>query len=140
MGPALEVHALDEEAAHDAEEEQIPSPEREAREGRRRTLASAKPKAKKRSNVHVPDDCKQYWFAYEAMARARWGWDTATSFRALQRLAPEIYGGCHVDTPRKWRKGNAANQENALGRPPCWTRWCCTTLVNYAIRYPRRCQ
>ena len=120
MGPALEVHALDVEEAHDAEEEQIPSPEREAREGRRRTPASAKPKAKKRPTAYVADDCKQYWFAYEAMARERWGWDTATSFRAMQRLAPEIYGGCHVDTPRKWRKTsrNASSRESGAGRPP----------------------
>ena len=83
LGPALEVPALE------VEEERVPSPERQAREGRFRTLASAKPTAKKRSKTYVPDECTQYRFAYEIMARERWGCDMATSFRVVQRLAPE---------------------------------------------------
>jgi len=44
----------------------------------------------------------------------------ATSLRASQRLALDIYGGCHIDTPRKWRRASAgvASRESGAGRPP----------------------
>eukprot|EP00971_Amphidinium_carterae_P277313 5503771-Amphidinium_carterae.1 len=62
------------------------------------------PKPKRRKKVHVSDDVKNWFLDYCDIQWSRFQWPTTKCLKEAQALAPELFGGIHADTPRKWSR------------------------------------
>jgi hypothetical protein len=58
---------------------------------------------KKRKKHQVSDEAKAWFLEYVECQKVRFGWGLAKCLRDAQALAPEIFGGVHVDVPRRWQ-------------------------------------
>jgi transposase len=81
-------------------------------------LALTEPR-KRRKKANVDAFCRRWFLEYAAVKRAQCNWDIQTSLASARRIAPEIFGNVHADTPYRWRlEGASAEDLGSKGRKP----------------------
>ena len=120
----IEYEAVEETIEYEAVEETI---EYEAVE----TPDSSETPTKRQKRT-LDDEVVEWFQSFAEIQRKRVGWGRAQTFACCRRLVPELFGGIHPDTYKKWGKRTGAKR---TGRPGTVSAGALTILADICNKY-----